>query len=808
MAITENTSVMRRSLNAVLTVAFAISCPSVSASAETLNFSNAIIVGAAEAIPAKTVIMLQKEVEKRSGVRLHSAPAIPTTTSPLILIGTRESFPGDSVAPPAGLSMPTTADGYAIWVDATRIDAPRLYLMGSDRRGALFAVGRLVRKLALAPEKVEVSSTLKLSRSPQYSIRGHQIGYRHTANTYDAWDVATYEQYIRDLILFGTNSVELIQEGGRGYRDGPVLQEDQWDMNVKLTRMIKDYEIDIWLWEPLKIDVRDPVAAKAAMQRRADFYAECARIDHVMVPGGDPGHTDPKLLMPWLKKQAAVLHAAFPDAGLWVSPQKFTGEQQDYFFTYLHKRQPEWLAGVVFGPGISISLEETRRRTPKRYPIRRYPDITHNVRCQYPVPELDGIIAQTLGREGINPRPEGTSHLHNLLAEFSNGFVSYSDGAHDDLNKMVWSEFGCNSDVDLDEVLQDYGRVFFGHEHAADAAQGLRMLEQNLKGPVRDNEGIDATLKQWQKIEKQSGERLRKNWRFQMYLFRATFDAYIHARHLVELGYEEDAMKSLARASDIGVEKAVENARTAFAEADRTRNLLDQRVLLEEMGARLMRLIGFQLSIDDPYLARNPERGALLDKLDRPLNDRMWLEAELTKILATGDTTAQLAMINRILNWEDPGPGGFYDDLGNAAKQPHLVRESTYLDDPGYVRSPHDAHLRSMNNSSRQIPALKWSWLDYAQAGGSMPINMRYDNLSPDAKYRVRVTYHGRFAAVMTLTADSNHEIHGALPMPQPVRPVEFDIPQALTRDGQLELRWDLVDRRGCQVAEVWLMQR
>lgn len=796
---------MKNALSFVLSTVVVIGCSTL-ATASTLDLSGAVIVGSGDVLPSKTIIMLQEEIEERSAIQLRSTASIPTARQPLILIGTWEDFPGGAPTPPATLKVPQIEDGYAIWIDMKRPNAPRVCLVGNDGRGALFAVGRLLRKLILAPGKVELSSTMALARVPEYSIRGHQIGYRHTANTYDAWDVETYEQYIRDMILFGTNSVELILEGGRGYRDGPVLQEDQWDMNVKLTRMIKEYGIDIWLWEPLKVDIADSAVAEAGLRRRAGFYAECARIDHVMVPGGDPGHTDPKLLMPWLRQQADVLHNFFPDAGLWVSHQKFNHEQLDYFFNYLNQNQPEWLAGVVFGPGTSMSLEETRRRTPARYPIRRYPDITHNIRCQYPIPELDGILAQTLGREGINPRPAATSHIHNLLAKFSDGFVSYSDGAHDDLNKMVWSEFGWGGNADLDEILLDYGRVFFGDDLAADVALGLRMLEQNLNGLVRDNEGIDAALLQWQNIERQGGEKLKNNWRFQMYLFRATFDAYIRARHLVELGYEEQAMKALAQAGELGVEKAIENARAELAQPDRIRVFLDQRVLLEEIGVKLLRLIGFQMSIDEPFLARNPERGALLDKLDRPLNDRLWLQGELQKISATKDSATQLEMIDRILHWEDPGPGGFYDDLGNSTKQPHLVRTSTRWDDPGFVRGPQEAHFRSLNNYSRgQVSPLKWSWLDYAQG---TPMMVRYKDLPADAKYRLRVTYHGRFAPVMTLTANGHHEIHGALAMPEPVWPVEFDIPHVLTRNGKLELRWDLVDRRGCQVAEVWLMRR
>ncbi len=781
----------------------------VSLSARPVDFSQGVIVGASDDLPAKTLVMLQEEIEERTSVRLPISFAVPDER-PTILVGTRRSFASGGVAIPPGIDLPSKSEGFAAWVDERRSPAPAVYLVGHDGRGALFAVGRLLRELTLAKGRIEIDSGFALSRAPRYPIRGHQIGYRHTANTYDAWSVEMYEQYIRDMILFGANSVEIIQEGGREHRDGPVLSETQWTMNVKLTRMIEDYGIDIWLWEPLLADVRDPDVAASELKRRQEFYAECDRIDHVMVPGGDPGHTDPAVLMPWLERHAAALHQEFPDAGLWVSHQKFKKDGLDYFFKYLHDMKPKWLRGIVYGPGTNMTLAETRRRTPRHYPIRRYPDITHNVRCQYPIPALDVIFAQTLGREGINPRPMATSHIHNVLAKHADGFVSYSDGAHDDLNKMVWSEMGWGAKgtaEEIDAILRDYGRVFFGASLAADVAEGLKMLEQNLAGPVLENDGIDAALRHWQQIERRGGDRLSANWRFQMYLFRAMFDAYVRARHVLEKGYEREAYAALSRARELGVSPAIAAAQWALAETDRTRPFLDDRIALEALGVKLLQLIGFQMSVDPPYLARNPERGALLDKLDRPLNDRLWLEDQFRKIVAIENEAEQLALIDRIVHWEDPGPGGFYDDLGNALKQPHLVRYQG-ADDPGFTLGPQEAHYRSLDNYSLQVSRLKMSWLDYAQTPSRIPLKMRYEGLDSDATYRLRVTYHGRFAPIMRLTVDESIEIHGALPMPQPVWPVEFEIPHRATRDGTLDLRWDLVDRRGCQVAEVWLLRQ
>jgi hypothetical protein len=84
---------------------------------------------------------------------------------------------------------------------------------------------------------------------------------------------------------------------------------------------------------------------------------------------------------------------------------------------------------------------------------------------------------------------------------------------------------------------------------------------------------------------------------------------------------------------------------------------------------------------------------------------------------------------------------------------------------------------------------------------------MHYTGLDPNASYRLRVTYDGRFNPTMYLTADDVHPVHGNLPQPSPPQVLEFPLPRYVTEDGALDLRWDLVSGRGCQVAEVWLVR-
>jgi hypothetical protein len=511
--------------------------------------------------------------------------------------------------------------------------------------------------------------------------------------------------------------------------------------------------------------------------------------------------------MPWSADMAKRLHKAWPKAELIISDQKFVEQDLADFYNYINENKPKWLAGIAYGPGTHHDLDWSLEHLPKGYKVRHYPDITHNNRCQFGVPNWDTRHGQTLDREGVNPRPTQMKAAHNHYAAMTNGFGSYSDGVHDDLNKVVWSALAWDPDADLDTILLDYGRVFFGENVGADVAEGLRMLERNMEGMLISNENVPKALAQWEMIGVKGGDAVRGNWRYQLYYFRAMFDVYIQSRLVYESELETRATAALAKAPSVGSEAAMSEASAILKEYLMHRIRPDLRVKLEEVGLQALHSIGFQFSFLEPYRARNPERGALLDKVDVPMNNRPWLENEFKKVAELGSEGEKLARIDRLVNWENPGPGGFYDDLGNPSKQPHLVYQTTFATDPGFVHGPQNAHFRTLDNSTLQVdPTLRYSMLDQAETLYGTPLLVRYDQLDPKAEYRVRATYFGRYGAVMSLKADAL-EVHGAVPSTQPAEPMEFDVPKAATEDGQLTLQWDLVEGRGCQVAEVWLIK-
>ena len=108
------------------------------------------------------------------------------------------------------------------------------------------------------------------------------------------------------------------------------------EMMVEMSRIADEYGMDVWIWYPaLDKDYADPKQVEFALKEWGEVFAKLPRIDAVFVPGGDPGHTQPKHLMALLEKQTASLRKRHPKAQMWMSPQGFTKPWMDEFFGIL-----------------------------------------------------------------------------------------------------------------------------------------------------------------------------------------------------------------------------------------------------------------------------------------------------------------------------------------------------------------------------------------------------------------------------------------------------------------------------------------
>ncbi len=771
-----------------------------------LDLSKAVVVTPAslEGAEKKAVQSLVEEIESRTAIRLTVQQTWPTDGQPVIAVGPLSKagqFAGAYARTLNSADKPS-AEGYVI-----RTGDDAVVIGGADPRGVLFGVGHLLRKLEMRTASVQLPKALNLTTTPKIGLRGHQLGFRPKTNSYDAWTVEHWEQYIRELALFGANAIEVIPPRSDDDADSPHYPLPQLEMMAEQSRIGDEYGQDIWIWYPaLDENYGNPDDIAFALKEWEVVYKAMPRIDYMFVPGGDPGHTRPVHMFDLLEQQTTLLHKYHPNAEMWMSPQSFNAEWMEEFYGLMDK-EPDWLGGIVFGPQQRVSLPELRSRVPKKYPIRRYPDITHSRHCQYPVPDWDLAYAITEAREVINPRPLDQARIFRLLEEHSMGFLTYSEGNHDDVNKFVWSGLGWDQEQDVVDILRDYSRFFIGPDYADSWAQGMLNLEQNWRGPLAQNGGVYTTLEQFQTMEKSASPQLKLNWRFQHGLYRAYYDAYNRSRLIYETALEEEAKSHLRRAPQIGSRLALEAAQGALDRALTVPISQDWRARIYELAEALYQSIRAQLSVPR-YQAIRVGRGANLDTVDMPLNDRVWLSGQFEKIAALANDEDRLNVIDAIVNRTNPGPGGFYDDLGNLTRQPHLVRGTGFENDPAHLESSLVGF--AFRDEALDMPI---AWWRHAESLNEAPLRMQYDDLDPEATYKVRVVYGGDSTRVKIELKADDQQVHGLLSRPVPFESMEFDIPAATTADGKLTLTWRAErglggNGRGTQVAEVWLMKK
>ncbi len=764
-------------------------CFSTANAGPSIDLTNAtVILKSEDAVVSNAARVLSEEIMKRTGLDWSIAKADPKTGMRVVLQVQKKDA-----------ANPISPEGYRVSIDA---NGSEVTILGADARGVLFGVGHILRKSHWKKGSVSLPFSAAIESAPKYPIRGHQLGYRDRPNTYDKWDLDQYEQYIRDLTIFGANCIENIpSEGGRESKHQIM---SRLEMNTELSKICDKYGIDFWMWIPATFDLTDKELRSAGLANHEEIYQSSPRVDDVFFPGGDPGDNHPKEVMAYLVDVAEILKKHHPEAMIWLSMQGYHGEEIDYVYEWIEENDPrDWLGGLVAGPG-SPPIPETRARLADHYGLRHYPDINHVVRCQYPVSYWDPAYARTHTREPVHVRPMDQQFIHNYFAPYTVGFLAYSDGSHDDVNKATWSRLGWDPTTDLREILEDYSRFFLDSEDAPQLADMILALERNWHGPLSTNGAVPVVRDSWQAFHKESGATYSgdqsPNWRTQMFALRATLDAYTRARLLNDNSLEKRANEAILANLEKGSEESITLARSILEEADSPpEDIVGMRAYIVDLCADLWESIGFQTSVEK-YGANSGHRGAVLDYVDVPLNDRWWLEDEFDKVADIPEEPARVDRLRELATWETPGEGSFYDDIGHVGLSPHVVFPEGLSAHPMLFKQPNPTMWNHEGGFSHK--RLAWhSTLDW-------PHQLRYEGLNSGATYTLRLSGVGdakpRVGETL-LESTQYSKVEGELKV--------FPIPQELTEGGTLEIVFDKLDEQGInwryqsRLSEAWLIR-
>ncbi|MBQ7637745.1 MAG: hypothetical protein IJS90_02440 [Clostridia bacterium] len=485
-------------------------------------------------------------------------------------------------------------------------DEKKLTFRADDIRGLIFAMGLFLRKAKFTEDEIILVSDIRGLHRPAKPVRGHQLGFRPISNTYDKWGPGEFERYMLELMFFGMNTVEFIpltEQNSLMKLSGPA-------MTAVLSEKAKALGLNVSLWIP-----NGDGSEEDELREREALFKSVPFIDAVFVPGSDPGDLPAKEMLERCKRIKKILNVYHPKAELWPSAQAphNAPEWGEEFIEGIKSSGGEF-AGVITGPNRAFNIDVLREKLPEDTPIRFYPDVTHNLRCEHPVhfdkDDWHYAFSTCLSRESINPRPTEYKRLFETVRPYTVGSVTYSDGVNDDVNKAVWCALEWDPEQKAEDAVEDYVRAYlYGYDPEKSAA-AILLLEKNWEGTPLEKR-IDFTHYLINSLKK--GDDC---WRFEQLWFRALCDKYVKERFIADTAAVGAAKAQIIR-GDI-------NGAASTLSAPLSEHVTALRDEIEQSAGRLFQRIGMQLGTKD-YFSSGWERGATLATIDLPITDKDWL---------------------------------------------------------------------------------------------------------------------------------------------------------------------------------------
>lgn len=658
--------------------------------------------------------IISTKIENHSGKKIKTSDGEDVATTIIVALSQQKSVHGKVVPRRIGKNLPEfKKEGYRLVLN----EDPKghtLWILGADSRGILYGIGKLLRTFDFTKGNIIVYDEFDISSSPEYKIRGLQFSKGIGNNPLNnQWDIKQYETSMLNHVFFGMNAIET---GVRGHM-------------TKKSELCAKYDVDFCLFTiaphlSFEETGQKKVKALNAINAFEEQIETLTKLDVVSVPGGDVGSNKPEDLISYVKDLATMVHKKFPNAEIWFSTQEFTDEGMQYTVDYLNENKPEWLTGIFYGPHTLWPVKKHREKIPKQFKIRLYSDACHSFLCQYPVENWDQTFAITFGRQGTNPRPLAYTKIACNTLPYSDGVLPHSTGVTDDVNKSIWLQLAWDSSTDVKEMLENYAKFYFNLDetNTKKIVQGIFGIEKNWDGPIGSNNEIDNTFKLWEELEK-ANPQLTSNWRWQQLLIRVYYDMYNKKKIIYEKKLEEEANKILVNAASIGSYEAMEEALLVLDRAKKEPVNQDYRAAALNYAEMLFKTVGEQASLEH---GASIGRGAIIDFIDMPLNNRRWLEDQIAEAKKLNSEKARVSKLKFIATYSDQNEGIIYDNIGSVTSKHDVSNTTTALK---YLA---DSELYNRERLSALVVC------------PTFETKLRYTGLDPKSDYLIRLSGKGK----------------------------------------------------------------
>ena len=133
--------------------------------------------------------ILSEEIASRTSLQLTRSESWSNETIIACALSGDKDLYGESLPLRQGNDFPEfKKEGYRLYHEV-RNSKNILWIIGADARGILYGIGKLLATSLTKDNQIQLTSGTDIASSPEFPLRGHQFGYRNTANSWDAWTI-------------------------------------------------------------------------------------------------------------------------------------------------------------------------------------------------------------------------------------------------------------------------------------------------------------------------------------------------------------------------------------------------------------------------------------------------------------------------------------------------------------------------------------------------------------------------------------------------------------------------------------------
>jgi len=721
-------------------------------------------------------------------------------------------------------------------------------LAGTDRRGVLYGLGRLLRLTRLTENGMSLP-VMSIRAAPRLGVRSANGSFKTNMDPRTRqrtrarkWTKEEAITYFEEMLFQGASALT------HGWGRSVPVALGRYDettgkgVGVELARLAHDYGIHYFIsnsingigsgnmrpeWRAALFGRRDPMLAcpsipaarQAILRSREIAFKHAPAIHSVKLGPADVAGCECEACRPWVatyyklaEEIGHLLHKHHPRAELLIANQQFSAEDNEWIFGRIHKEQPRWLGGYCYAPGGSenstygfLKINEKWLRYPGRYPdfsflksrlfymhpghtVAALVDVSHWKRAQYGLKRIDPILSEVYHRRTFNTRPAAYKRILDGTLAYVNEAHAYSEGIFDDFNKFMLLRLAWDPDLSAHDVALEYYSYHCGERAGPILAEAAFIGEENYELPVLDNtHGIERF---YQRVI-DAGRSIppvyrRDNWRYLMMVERATIDLYLLRKVQAAKPVYESVVAALRQACERG------GLDQALAEAERRLRWPQETEEMKRLAREALRIDG-EL---DRIVALRFHAILTMGEIDNV--GLCWLRAQVQKAAAATDADERMAIVQSALHYDTVGEGEFYDNCGTLDGQPHFNPRSGQLY-YGVIGRHRDSRpsQRSYNYSNE------------AQDG----LEFNYAGLERSAEYEISLIYpNPKISFAMNSPNEFDVYANGvkigrAVPTGEGFDRFAFRVPRAVTSSGNLSVQLRKVPGRArCTcVSEIWV---